>query len=238
MLPDDYAEQAIKEGKLETETFYSTPNATSLVEFPPYASSLARLIDCEPSVSLISPSRFAKFWTLPQWMCFYRLNGPGANPDACWKVVDMYPIFDSMIPMPVLIVFFLYGALMQPLMILDYLASFFIDRNPPSSQALPRFYRWRFGGHFFQLSGNTMRLKDLVAPSFGFLLVDIALVGAVYLLLSTKPGTVALLIGVAGLVYISVGKLVQLVTGSGTKTPESDRLVSSGTSQNEYGSVV
>lgn len=238
ILPDDYAEQAIKEGKLETETFYSTPNATSLVEFPPYASSLARLIDCEPSVSLMSPSRFAKFWTLPQWMCFYRLNGPGANPDACWKVVDMYPIFDSMIPMPVLIVFFLYGALMQPLMILDYLASFLIDCNPPSSQALPRFYRWRFGGHFFQLSGNMMRLKDLVAPSFGFLLVDIALVGAAYLLLSTKPGTVALLIGVAGLVYVSVGKLVQLVTGSDTKTPESDRLVLSGTSQNEYGSIV
>jgi len=236
MLPEDYAKQAIKEGQLETETFYSTPNATSLVEFPPFASSVARLIDCEPSVSLISPSRFAKFWMLPQWMCFYRLNGPGANPDACWKVVDTFRIFDLMIPTPVLIVFFLYGTLMQPLMILDYLASFFIDRVSPSS--LPRFYKWRFGGHFFQLSGNEMRLKDLVAPSFGFLLINIALVGALKLLLSMELGTTALLVGAAGLLFLSVEKLVRLATGSDIKTQESNGLLQSDTSQYEYDSAV
>ena len=66
VLPEDYAKQAMKEGQADTETFYATPNATSLVDFPPFTSSVARLIGCEPSISDFSPPRFAKFWTLPQ----------------------------------------------------------------------------------------------------------------------------------------------------------------------------
>lgn len=175
-LPEDYAIQAIAEGRAETETFYATPNATSLVEFPAFSSSVARLIRCEPYLPFLSPSRLIKFWTLPQWVYFYRLNGPGANPDVCWDVVDKFRITNTFVPMPLLVLFFLFGALMQPLMILEYIfGSTIIDCGLAASEALPRFYKWRVGGHFFQLSGNKLRLKDLLLPSFGWLAIELLL---------------------------------------------------------------
>ncbi len=171
-LPKDYAIQGIKEGNLEKETFYVTPNADALVEFPAFSSSIARLVGCEPHLPILSPSRLAKFWTLPQWMCFYRLNGPGANPDVCWEVVDKYRISDTLVPMPLTILFFLFGTLMQPLLIVEYIGQKIIDRKSQASGELPALYRWRAGGHFFQLSGNNLRLQDLILPSFGWLILE------------------------------------------------------------------
>lgn len=181
-LPKGYDIQAVNEGQLEKETFYATPNADALVEFAPFASSVARLIKCEPSIPRSMP-RFIKFWTLPQWACFYRLNGPGANPDACWTVVDKYRAVDTLVPMPIFVAYILYGAVMQPLMILEYLfGSILIDRSCSRDLGgkLPRWYRWRVGGHFFQLSGNALRWEDLVLPSSGWLLLEM-LVRATYL---------------------------------------------------------
>jgi dimethylaniline monooxygenase (N-oxide forming) len=63
-LPKDYDVQAVNQGQLEKETFYSIPNANSLVDFAPFASSVARLIKCEPSIPRSLP-RFIKFWTSP-----------------------------------------------------------------------------------------------------------------------------------------------------------------------------
>lgn len=200
-LPKDYAIKAITEGKAETETFYLTPNATSLVEFPAFSSSIARLIGCEPFAPLLSPSRLAKYWTLPQWVYFYRLNGPGANPEACWEVVDKYQIKDTLVPMPLLVVFFLFGTLMQPLLIIEYFGSKVLDCVPQDSKVLPRFYKWRVGGHLHQLSGNMIRLQDLILPSFGWLVVELVLLVAVDVIitqLSVLVIVTALLLGFAG----------------------------------------
>eukprot|EP00551_Chaetoceros_affinis_P011692 CAMPEP_0203667768 /NCGR_PEP_ID=MMETSP0090-20130426/4542_1 /ASSEMBLY_ACC=CAM_ASM_001088 /TAXON_ID=426623 /ORGANISM="Chaetoceros affinis, Strain CCMP159" /LENGTH=790 /DNA_ID=CAMNT_0050532033 /DNA_START=111 /DNA_END=2483 /DNA_ORIENTATION=+ len=238
-LPEDYADQALKEGQAELETFYATPNATSLVEFPPFASSVARLIGCEPSIFDVvssTPSRFVKFWTLPQWMCFYRLRGPGANPKSCWEAVDTYSIFKTMIPMPVLLVFFLYGALMQPLMIIEKLTSVFIDCGLPSSAVLPRYYKWRVGGHFFQLSGNAMRFIDLVGPSHGFLILELILM---YTNLVT---IVAVVVGVITISFVYALAREKMTEGGNdaNQTQESQKLLpdyDTSTSE-DYGSVV
>ena len=171
-------------------------------------------------------------------MCFYRLSGPGANPNSCWEAVDKFGIWDSMIPMPVLAVFFLYAALMQPLMILDKLASLLIDRNLPCTEVLPRFYKLRFGGHFFQLAGNKMRLKDLVAPVNGFLLIDIVLIGFVELM-SVNLAIAAILLLVVSLVFLLRSMVMEVpMEGKDKQTQElGDKLLQNGAVQSEYGSL-
>ena len=201
-LPADYAIQAAKEGLPEEHTFYATPNSVALVEFSPFASSISRLIRCEPSIPFDSPSRLIKYWTLPQWMCFYRLNGPGANPDSCWEVVDRYYIKDTLVPMPLLIIYIVFGALMQPLMTIEYCFGWIVNRNLPDSAVLPNFYKWRVGGHFFQLSGNHMRLEDLVLPSHGWFLMELSLVAAVELF--SIDLVVATLLFVGGMVALTL----------------------------------
>ena len=172
-LPKNYDVQALIEGRAEAETFYATPHTLALVEFSPFANSVARLIGCEPSAPILSPTRFIKFWTLPLWTCFYRLNGPGANPQACWDVVDKYRVKDTLVPMPLLIIFIVFGTLMQPLMILEYIfGPSLLDRGQSSSEVLPRFFHWRVGSHFHQLSGNSLRFTDLLFPSSGWLLAE------------------------------------------------------------------
>jgi len=198
-LPDDYAAQAIIEGQLEEQTFYATPHATSLVEFPAFSSSVARLIGCEPSslyLLLGHPSRWAKYWTLPQWVYFYRLHGPGANPNVCWQVVDPYRITDTLVPMPLLILFFLFGTLMQPLLLLEYLIHKLFDHTPSQ---LPYGYKWRIGGHFFQLSGNQLRWQDIVLPSSGWLLLQLGFLFAIKVFFSsTSPLVTAVVFGCLG----------------------------------------
>jgi len=204
-LPSDYADQAIKEGQAEGEVFYTTPNATALLDFSPLISSVARLIGCEPSIPL-PPARFVKFWTLPQWVCFYRLNGPGANPEACWKVCDKFNTFDSLTPMPLLAVFTIFALVMQPIMIFDFLFSGFIDFGMSKSAVLPRFSNWRVGGHYHQLSGNKMRFKDLVYPSFGFLAIDIGFLAFLYAIVSileslSLNSRIVVILGAVGIIY-------------------------------------
>lgn len=172
VLPKNYDVQAVIEGRAEAETFYGTSHTLALVEFSPFANSVARLIGCEPSAPLLSPARFVKFWTLPLWTCFFRLNGPGAKPEVCWKVVDKYRIKDTLLPMPLLIIFVVFAMLMQPLMILEYLfGPSLLDRGQLLSEFLPRSYRWRVGGHFYQLSGNRLTLSDVLFPA-GWLLFE------------------------------------------------------------------
>ena len=174
-LPFDYADQAIKEGRSEEETFYATPHAQNLVEFAPFVNSIARLIGCEPQAPLNSLSRYIKFWTLPQWTCFYRLNGPGAKPDVCWNVVDKYRIVETLVPMPLLIVYILFGLLLQPLLMLEIMWMTIVDLTLPPSAVLPRLFHWRTGGHFYQLSGNMLRFIDLIMPSSGWLLIQVGI---------------------------------------------------------------
>ena len=186
-LPADYAQRALDEGRAETEVFYVTPNATSLIDFPSFTSSVARLIGCEPRTP-VSPARFLKFWTLPMWTYFYRLRGPGAKPAACAQLYSKFGMFDALVPMPLLALFAIFAAWMQPLLLLDYLLSPLLDCGLPSTAVLPRFRNWRVGAHFHQLSGNRVRLQDGLLPSHGFALLWTLLLlasgGAVWLTVS------------------------------------------------------
>ncbi len=243
-LPKYYALQAMQEGMAEEETFYATPNSLALVEFPPFASSLARLIKCEPSLPCFSPSRLIKYWTLPGWMCFYRLDGPGANPEACWKVVDEYRIMDTLVPMPLLILYILFGILMQPLLIMEYMCGWIIDRNfLPECSVLPHLYKWRVGGHFFQLSGNKLRSEDLILPSHGWLSIEVLIV-VVIDMLERNLALAVLCLGGAALLIFYREKLLRYVMGIRAKkklvndVPESDRLQQESDPVREYGTIV
>jgi len=182
-LPQDYAEQALREGRAEAEIFYSTPNATSHIDFPSFTSSVARLIGCEPSVPMW-PSSFIKFWTLPLWTYFYRLDGPGAKPAACRELYGKFRMWDSLVPMPLLALFVMFSVAMQPLVLLDYLFSPILNLGLPSSAVLPRLKNWRVGAHFHQLSGNGIRLRDGLLPSHGFMLLWALITTCIALLLA------------------------------------------------------
>ena len=233
-LPSNYAELALREGEEEKATFYATPDHHALVEFPPYAASIARLIGCEPRVPL-SPSRYAKFWTLPAWMCFYRLNGPGANPKACWDVVDKYSILDTFVPFPLVIIFFLFGILMQPLFFFEFILQK-VFKEPSKEGTLPKGYKMRVGGHFYQLNGNDLRLQDLVHPTSGWLLVEVLAVFMFHLAITHLLWSALLLLGFGG--YVKRDKIKPLVKGYVDLGTEKLKLLNkSSPSNNEYGST-
>lgn len=222
-LPKNYDIKAILEGRAEEESFYRVPHALALVEYAPYVSSIARLIGCEPSVPLLSPSRYVKFWTLPMWTCFFRLEGPGANPNVCWEVVDKYRVRDTLVPMPLFIIYLAFGMMMQPLMIIEYIfGSTVLDHALPPSQVLPRFYKWRVGGHFHQLSGNELRYSDLIYPSFGWFFTEVLLfytVDDAVTLASLHVAIASSLAGVAFL-YMYRNRLVQFGRKIGIVKPD------------------
>ena len=71
-------------------------------------------------------------------------------------MVDKYRIMATLMPMLLLEVYILYGAIMQPLMILEYFFGL-VDRNLPGSKVLPRLlYINGKPTATFQLSGNTL----------------------------------------------------------------------------------
>ena len=177
-LPENYAQLADIEGKCEDEIFYLTPHATSLVDFASFTCSIARLIGCEPDLVFMSPSRLIKYMTLPLWTIFYRLRGPGADPQACWSIVDQFGIFDSFPPMPLAAIYTVFGVLlMEPLKLADYICSPLIDAGQPKDALFPRKKDWRIGGHFYQLSGNKMRVKDACASAARTALLGLTMYG-------------------------------------------------------------
>jgi len=109
-LPENYAQIGMDEGKAESEFYFLSPNLKSLVDYPSFADSVAKLIGCKPRMPMPfwSPSMFFKYWIYPMWPCWYRLRGPGANPQAANLVLKTrFPIsrfgFTSINPVPTIL---------------------------------------------------------------------------------------------------------------------------------------
>lgn len=47
-------------------------------------------------------------------------------------------------------------------------------KEPSSANVLLKGYKARVGGHFYQMNGNHLRLQDVIMPSSGWLVVEIA----------------------------------------------------------------
>ena len=88
-LPDDVAKRTKEEADAETAFYFATPHLTSLVDWPSFSESLAKLIGCTPSApSFLRPLKFLQWWYLPSWSCWFRQRGPGAKPETLKAVLD------------------------------------------------------------------------------------------------------------------------------------------------------
>ncbi|MEO1460598.1 MAG: hypothetical protein AAFV49_24000, partial [Pseudomonadota bacterium] len=96
-LPRNVDDLVAAEAKAENEFYNLSPHLTSLVDWPSFALALARMIDCEPKTPNIvfSPGSWFKYWLYPLWPCWFRLRGPGADPDAFWTVMNRFPLVTS-----------------------------------------------------------------------------------------------------------------------------------------------
>jgi len=100
-LPKDYAELAIREGKVETEFFSMTPHLRSLVDYNGFMESVAKLVGCESSPPPLLSSNYGlfggianryKYWVYPCWPCCFRTHGYGAKPEVNRKVMDKFSL--------------------------------------------------------------------------------------------------------------------------------------------------
>ncbi|KAL7562626.1 hypothetical protein ACA910_002527 [Epithemia clementina (nom. ined.)] len=148
-LPTDYATRALQDGAGEEECFHNTAHNLLLVDYPAFMMSVARLIGCTPKMPW-SPHQLVKFWTFPLWPCFFRTQGPGANPQACDAVLSKFGPYDSLAPMPLLAVQ-LIGSLSTPVF---NLLSFGLNQvmDWGKTKSLPRAYKWRMSQMHFMYS--------------------------------------------------------------------------------------
>mmetsp|Transcript_12581 Transcript_12581/g.41223 ORF Transcript_12581/g.41223 Transcript_12581/m.41223 type:complete len:590 (+) Transcript_12581:202-1971(+) len=98
-LPSNYVDLAKQEGQAEEDFYVLSPKLTSLVDWPSYGNSLARMIGCEPRTPsvIFQPITWIKFWLYPLWPCWFRLRGPGAKPDTFDAVMDRFPVYGAKI---------------------------------------------------------------------------------------------------------------------------------------------
>lgn len=96
-LPADVACITLAESRDEAVFYELSPNLESLVDWPSYSTSLSRMIGCEPAAPWLmwSPITWLKYWLYPMWPCWFRLRGPGAKPEAFYKVMNRFPLKNS-----------------------------------------------------------------------------------------------------------------------------------------------
>jgi len=88
-LPADIAARTKEEAEAETAFYFATPHLTSLVDWPSFSESLAKLIGCTAAApTFLRPRKFLQWWYLPTWSCWFRQRGPGAKPETLDVVLD------------------------------------------------------------------------------------------------------------------------------------------------------
>lgn len=97
VLPDDYEEIAIREGRAESEYYVGSPKVAALVDYPSFMDAVAEKVGCVPRPPLPwkTPLLFVKFWFMAHYSCWYRQRGPGARPESIREVFDKLPIRKS-----------------------------------------------------------------------------------------------------------------------------------------------
>jgi dimethylaniline monooxygenase (N-oxide forming) len=83
-LPDDLSARIADEAQTARRFYRGSPHVDSLVDYPAFMDSVANLVGCRPRVPnpLRSPKRFVQYWVYPNWPCWYRKDGVGADPQA------------------------------------------------------------------------------------------------------------------------------------------------------------
>ena len=142
-LPTDYANIALLDGDGERECFNLTPDYNALVDYLAFMMSVAKLIGCEPRTvpPLSRPLDAVKYWTFPQWPCFFRTRGVGAKPETTEAVLTNFKPFDSLAPMPLLALQIVCTLFMPFVNAFALITNTLFPRRV--GQGLPRFYKWR-----------------------------------------------------------------------------------------------
>ncbi|MCX4026870.1 NAD(P)-binding domain-containing protein [Endozoicomonas sp. SM1973] len=84
----------IEQDRHYEESFFK--NSTwlkSLVDYHQYMREMASLIDCQPGIQLLqNPGLLIKYWYGSHLSYFYRLQGPGSQPDKMKTVIKALPV--------------------------------------------------------------------------------------------------------------------------------------------------
>lgn len=83
-LPDNISELTATEAQREIDFYSGSPHVDSLVDYPAFMDSVAKLIGCMPAMPnpFLRPRLFLKYWIYPCWACWYRKDGIGKNREA------------------------------------------------------------------------------------------------------------------------------------------------------------
>ncbi|MEL7145518.1 MAG: hypothetical protein AAFO69_04050, partial [Bacteroidota bacterium] len=133
-LPADYEHRALKEGRIEREFYSATPDLNTLVDYPAFMESLAKLIGCKPKApSIFNVPMYFKYWVYPNWSFWYRKNGPQSNPQALKAALDKVPMSKSFKfgdGMGFAIAQFLLIVISLPIYLISWVTRLFTGSNP------------------------------------------------------------------------------------------------------------
>eukprot|EP00797_Seminavis_robusta_P034606 Sro834_g208680.2 (333) ;mRNA; r:17394-18392 len=164
-LPADYATIAKVEGKREREAYHGTPNYELLVDYMAFMMSVARLIGCTPKIPM-NPVEMIKYWTFPQWPCFFRSRGVGAKPEATKAVLDKFGPLDAMAPGPLLSMQILFTFLMPFINLFSFIFGPVI--NVGKKTELPRGYQFTMSKFCFMYT-NLHSMDAMIESSYQIL---------------------------------------------------------------------
>jgi len=98
-LPADWKMQIQKEKHVAENWYTEAPGYATVVDYPSFMTSMAKLIGCEPvRPSIFNLKRWIQFYTFPVWPCFYRTQGPGARPEVLDFCLNQHSTFESLPP--------------------------------------------------------------------------------------------------------------------------------------------
>jgi dimethylaniline monooxygenase (N-oxide forming) len=159
-LPSDYDKLALADAAAERACFHLTPDYNVLVDYFAYMMSVAKLVGCTPRVlpRLSAPLDAVKYWTFPQWPCFFRSRGIGAKPDSVEAVLSKFGAFDALTPNPLLAMQLLCGVVMPVVNLFSWLMNVLIPQRI-FGRALPWLYKWRMSKMHFMYH-NSLTLAD------------------------------------------------------------------------------
>mmetsp|Transcript_25930 Transcript_25930/g.54785 ORF Transcript_25930/g.54785 Transcript_25930/m.54785 type:complete len:577 (-) Transcript_25930:163-1893(-) len=157
-LPENWQE-TIKTEKEVSEKYYALASGNNtLVDYPSFMLSVARLIGCEPRrPSIFNLRRFIKYYTFPLWPMFYRTHGPGARPEILGHVLDQHGTFEAISPRGTWKRALFQVAFLNPVF---YLFSFFGTK----AQNMGYGWYWAKSKRFVGLHGLNIRFKEVLLP--------------------------------------------------------------------------
>lgn len=98
-LPADWKQQTKREKDIAENWYTEAPGYSTVVDYPSFMTSMAKLIGCEPvRPSIFNFKRFVQYYTFPVWPAFYRTQGPGARPEMLDYCLNQHGTFEALVP--------------------------------------------------------------------------------------------------------------------------------------------